>query len=256
MPLLRLLVVGAEPLFAIVTALAVLMVSPTAAVLTALLALPFTVVGWCTLVGTSALRHPKAWVFPALPALMQASMSLACLLMETRLAIVGMALLAAVAAARYGWHTLVYFHFPERYRPFSLATTSQAVAIITIFFVGFDLLALTTYLNVPVLVTTPGVLVVSGVVAAAGFISYRIPVRRIAGMILAIAILLAELYALVLLLPMLPAVSGGLFALSYYALSGIARLVAEGDAPRKSVIRYATVSIVGIAVILSTARWI
>lgn len=256
MPLIRLLIVGAEPLFAIIPGLAVILLPPTIAVWVVLVVFPIATFGWFALVGRSALQHPKAWAFPVLPALLQAGVSLACLLMETRLAIIGTALLTAGAAARYGWHTLVYFHFPARYRPFSLASTSQAVAIITIFFVGFDLVALTTYLNLPVLVATFGVLVVTGVVAAAGLISYRIPVRRTFGVILAIAVLLAEFYALVLLLPMLPVVSGGIFALAYYALSGISRLVAEGDAPRVNMIRYVVVSVTGVAVILGTARWI
>lgn len=256
MALIRLLIVGAEPLLTIIPGLAVLILPPAVAARVALVAFSLAVAGWFALVGRFSLQHPKAWAFPALPILLQAGVSFAYLLMETRVSIVGTALLAAAATARYGWYVLVYFHFPSRYRPFSLAVTAQAVAIITVFFVGFDLLALTIYLDLPALFAVFGALVISGVVAAAGLISYRIAVRRAFGMILAMAALLAELYALALMLPMLPVVSGGMFALAYYVLSGLARLVAEGNLARALVIRYAAVSVAGVAVILGTARWI
>lgn len=256
MRLIRFALLGALPALAAAMGLAAALAPPQPALLVGVAGVLLAAGGWMTLLGREHLRYPKAWSFVALPVIFFVGIFAALLLVESRLSALAIAVLAAAASGRYAWNVLIYFHYPHRYRPYALASGSQALAILAVFFLGYDLIALATYLALPPWTAALGALGISAVVAAAGFISYKIPVRRSLELVVIIAVLLAQLFSVMVLLPVPPAVAGVLFALAYYALSGLGRMVMEGTFVRTIAVRYAIISGAGAALVLATARWI
>lgn len=232
------------------------LVAPPAALIGGVILLLFSTVGWMLLLGKRHLQTLRQWAFVLVPVLFTVSAWTASLLMESAASRAALAALVGAALARYAWLVLMHFFFPRRYQPYSLAAFVQALAILTLFFIGFDMTSLSAFLALPPLPAAVGIFGSAAALVASSFVAQRIAVRGSLEVMLVVAALIAELFGVIVLLPVPPGSAGALLALSYYLLSGIVRLVFDQTYSRPLLFRYVFIAVSGAVLALGTARWV
>lgn len=202
-----------------------------------------------------ALRHPAHWPLLFLPAGFWATALFALLIVERAPVRYSVAAVSAFLLAFHAWNLLLYFHLPLRYRISGLLASAQGMTILTLFCLGADFSALITYLALPAWVGAAATLAVAGALVPVIFWTGKIHARRSLPMTVAAAAICAESFWVVTLLPVNPTVAGSALAFTAYLVTGLSRHVYLETATRRVAARYAAVTMLGLAMVLGTARW-
>lgn len=138
-----------------------------------------------------------------------------------------------------------------------LLYTLGHLALLTVFFTTSGMAALATYFNLPsalIIVLFTWMIYISG----RGFTASvpHLSTHERWSIIVLLTVAMVQVFIALIALPFHFVIIGGLAAIIFYCLSGVARTATLGLLNRSLIIRYVSGSVAAIAIVLATAQWI
>lgn len=216
------------------------------------LALGFVPAG--VLLGWRFPRH-EFWQLLIPPASLVLSSLLLLVFLADSVLVQLMVILVSALVWLYLENVFHYYHQPGDYQPYALDNISLYVGLLSVFFLFSALYAARVFLSIPLLA-----LLVSGMCFSALF-SFQllwgssISRARIWVLLSAIAFMMIEIFAVVILLPTTFFVAGLLLVIPYYLMMNITRHAVRDTLTRSVILRNTAVGVVGFAATLLAAPW-
>ncbi len=138
-----------------------------------------------------------------------------------------------------------------------LLYTLGHLALLTVFFTTSGMAALATYFNLPsalIIVLFTWMIYIAG----RGFTASvpHLSTQERWSIIVLLTVAMVQVFIVLIALPFHFVIIGGVAAIIFYCLSGIARTATLGLLNRSLIIRYVSGSVLAIAIVLATAQWI
>lgn len=201
------------------------------------------------------LFRPKFWQFAITPVLLLASGLFFLSFLEGYLFRQFFIIILAVLIWAFLELTYLRFHLRLKYQVHALENISTYINLITVFLTVSSFFGLIIFLDFSfwILTTIFAVLII--------LLNYQIAYSSEAPLnsswlyILAITLMMIEIFWSVNFLPTSIYVNGLVVTISYYLMSGLARNWLLGIQERKVVLRYLVISFISLIIILVTAKW-
>ncbi|MFZ5364941.1 MAG: hypothetical protein ACOZBH_01935 [Patescibacteria group bacterium] len=151
---------------------------------------------------------------------------------------------------------LDYKFYPTRYQPYSLENFSWYMAMLSTFLFFSFAFGLIIFLKMKLLFLALIVLAFSLLLLYQIFWINKIQFADSHVFIVAIAVVLVELFAAIYYLPTGFYVNAFILTVAFYLMTGLARAFLSGSLDKKKIINFLAISAVCLVAILATARWI
>lgn len=199
--------------------------------------------------------RPKFWQFVITPLLLLGSGLVFLIFLEDYLFRQFFVVILIVLIWVFLELTYLRFHRRLKYQVHSLENISTYINLITVFLSTSSFFGLVVFLAFPVWIL---VIIFTGLTMLLNYqIAYssEAPLTSSWLYILAISLMMTEIFWAVSFLPTSIYVNGLVVTISYYLMSGLALNWLLGIQERKVVLRYLIISFVSLIIILITAKW-
>jgi len=150
----------------------------------------------------------------------------------------------------------LYLYHRPKYQAHTLGNISGYISLVSVFFLIAGFFSLKIFLGISFWPLTGAVFIIVVLLIYQLLLASQVPISSIFPYATVIALVLSEIFIVVNLLPVSIYVSSLVVSLSYYLLSGLSRNWLLNIKERGVLIRYLTIGLTSLIIILASAKWI
>jgi hypothetical protein len=205
--------------------------------------------------GRGEARTFAHWQFAIPSAVLVLSGAAYALFLESPLLRQGLALFLPFLVGVVFWNVYLFLYQPLRYQANSLEHLSLLANLLTMFFGVTSLFGLRLFLSIPAWTLALAVFVLSALLVQQSFWVSKISHIDAKPYLLLIPFVLMQFVVALMGLPVTHAVSGAATAIVYYIFLGMTRAILRKTYTPRAGLRYASIAVLGMALLFATAQW-
>ncbi len=156
----------------------------------------------------------------------------------------------------YAEHLFYYFHRPSEYLVYTIERVSLVLFIATMFLLSSSLFGLMIFVQLPLWTLAPIFFLTAVFAVYAMLWVSKVDPNRGSTSAVILGLLLTELFLVLSFLPIGHTTSAVLIASCFYFFLGVSRADLMGRLTRKVLLRYLFFTVVIVATVLSTTKWV